>query len=89
MKKENKYAITRKKKGHQLFNNNPRGYPRTPGTGYGYAEKARKTLKLLKGKPKTYKKQVITTLMYRAKYHKYQTSGMKEAYTIFKRALEA
>ncbi len=74
-------------KGHQLFNNNPRGYPRTPGTGYGSAVKARKTLKLLRGKPETYRKQVLTTLMYRAKYHKYQTDGMRDAYTIFKKAL--
>lgn len=73
--------------GHQLFNNNPRGYPRTPGTGYGSAEKARKTLKLLKGKPTAYKKQVITTLMYRAKFHKYQTQGMRNAFTVFKKAL--
>ena len=76
-------------KGHQLFNNNPRGHPRTPGTGYGSAAKARKTLKLLKGKPSTYRKQVITTLMYRAKYHKYQTNGMRNAYAIFKDALHS
>lgn len=73
--------------GHQLFNNNPRGHPRTPGTGYGSAEKARKTLKLLKGKTNAYRKQVITTLMYRAKFHKYQTQGMRNAFQVFKKAL--
>jgi hypothetical protein len=73
--------------GHQLFNNNPRGRPRTPGTGYGSTEKARKTLKLLRGKPNTYRTQVLTTLMYRAKYHKYQTQGMRNAFIVFKKAL--
>lgn len=75
------------KRGTRLFNNNPRGHPRTPGTGYGSAAKARKTLKLLKGKPDSYRKQVLTTLMYRAKYHKYQTPGMRNAYDIFKKEL--
>jgi hypothetical protein len=76
------------KKGFRLFNNNPRGHPRTPGTGYGSAKKARKTLKLLKGKPNSYRKQVITTLMYRAKFHKFQTPGMRNAYDIFQDAMK-
>jgi hypothetical protein len=80
---------TRKRKGTQLFNANPRGRPRTPGTGYGSAEKARKTLKLLKGKPWSYQRQVIGTLYYRAKYHKYQTRGMREAMGVFKEALNS
>jgi len=78
----------KEKEGTRLFNNNPRGHPRTPGTGYGSAAKARKTLKLLKGKPNTYRHQVLTTLMYRAKYHKYQTDGMRNAYIIFKKELQ-
>jgi hypothetical protein len=69
--------------GRQLFNDNPRGAPRTKGTGYGTAERARKTLKLLKGKPEGYKRQVVGTLCYRAKYHKYQTQGMRNAMKIY------
>ena len=82
--------FTRKqKRGHQLFNNNPPGHsPTTPGTGYGSAEKARKTLKLIKKKPLTYQKQVATTMMFRAKYHKYQTKGMKNAQKIYAKFLD-
>jgi hypothetical protein len=81
---------TRKQRpGSRLFNDNPRGKPRTPGTGYGSAEKARKTLKLLKGKPFAYQRQVVGTLYYRAKYHKYQTRGMKNAMGVFKKWLDA
>lgn len=71
------------KKGHQLFNDNPRGSPRTRGIGYGTAERARKSIKLLKGKPSTYQRQVATIMFFRAKYHKYQTKGMKEAMKIW------
>ena len=66
------------KKGHQLFNDNPRGAPRTRGIGYGTAERARKSIKLLRNKPKAYQRQVATTMYYRAKYHKYQNEGMRQ-----------
>lgn len=80
---------TRKQRpGTQLFNDNPRGSPRTKGTGYGTAGRARKTLKLLKGKPDGYKRQVIGTLYYRAKYHKFQTQGMRDAMKVFKKWLK-
>ena len=72
-----------RKKGHQLFNDNPRGRPRTKGMGYGTAKKARNSIKLLKGKDKAYRHQVATTMFYRAKYHKYQTKGMKEAQKVW------
>ena len=72
-----------RKKGTQLFNDNPRGRPRTRGIGYGTAERARKSIKLLKGKPAVYRRQVATTMFYRAKYHKYQTQGMKEAQKVW------
>lgn len=75
---------TRKaKKGHQLFNDNPRGSPRTRGIGYGTAKKARNSIKRLKGKDKAYRHQVATTMFYIAKYHKYQTQGMKEAQKVW------
>jgi hypothetical protein len=74
---------TRKKKGHQLFNDNPRGHPRTRGIGYGTAKKARESIHKLKGKPAPYKRQVATTMYYRAKYHKYQNKGMREAMKVW------
>jgi hypothetical protein len=75
---------TRKKKpGHQLFNDSPRGHPRTRGIGYGTAKRARESIALLKGKPKTYRHQVATTMYYRAKYHKYQNEGMRQAMKIW------
>ena len=72
-----------RKKGHQLFNDNPRGAPRTRGIGYGTADKARKSIKLLKGKPKAYQRQVATTMFFRAKYHKYQNKDMREAMKVW------
>lgn len=75
---------TRKQKpGHRLFNDNPRGAPRVKGIGYGTAKKARNSIKKIRGKPKAYKHQVATTMYFRAKYHKYQTKGMKEAQKVW------
>ena len=71
------------KKGHQLFNDNPRGAPRTRGIGYGTAEKARKSIRLLRNKPSAYQRQVATTMYYRAKYHKYQNEGMRQAMKVW------
>ena len=75
---------TRKqKKGHQLFNDNPRGAPRTKGIGYGTAKKARESIHRLEGKGSAYKRQVATTMYYRAKYHKFQNEGMREAMKVW------
>lgn len=75
---------TRKQKpGHRLFNDNPRGSPRVKGIGYGTAKKARNSIKKIRGKPKAYRHQVATTMYFRAKYHKYQTKGMKEAQKVW------
>lgn len=77
-------AKTRKaKKGTQLFNDNPRGSPRVKGIGYGTAKKARNSIRKIRNKPKAYKHQVATTMYYRAKYHKYQTDGMKAAQKVW------
>ena len=76
------------KKGRQLFNDNPRGHPRTKGIGYGTAQRARKSIKKLKGKSKTYRKQVATTMYYRAKHHKYQNKGMREAMKVWKNYIQ-
>ena len=70
-------------KGHQLFNDNPRGKPRTRGIGYGTPEKARQSIRLLRGKPKVYQKQVAITMYYRAKHHKFQNEGMRKAMKVW------
>lgn len=71
-----------RKLGSQLFNDNPKG-PSKVKAQYGTAERARQTLKRLRGTPKAYQRQVATTMFYRAKYHKYQTEGMKEAMKVY------
>ena len=80
---------TRKqKKGHQLFNDNPRGRPRVKGIGYGTAKRARNSIQKIKGMPRAYRHQVATTMYYRAKDHKYQTRGMKEAQQVWGKYLK-
>ena len=74
---------TRKQKGSQLFNDNPKG-PSKIKAQYGTAERARQTIKRLKGKPKDYQRQVATTMLYRAKYHKYRTKDMEEAMKVYR-----
>lgn len=56
----------------------------TQGIGYGSKEKALKTLNIIKNRNNAYKKRVVTTMYYRAKHHKYQTDGMKNAEKIYK-----
>ncbi len=76
-----------RKKGHRLFNDNPKGKSKIK-SGYGTAERARQTLKRLRSKPKAYQRQVAVTMFYRAKHHKYQTKGMKEAMKIYGKFLQ-
>ena len=77
-----------KKKGTQLFNDAPSGTPRTKGIGYGTAKKAHHSIKLLAGKDKAYRRQVATTMFYRAKYHKYQTKDMRESMKVWGKYLK-
>jgi hypothetical protein len=76
-----------RKVGQRLYNDNPRGRPQTPGLGYGSAAKARYSLKKIRRKTRAYQTQVATTMYYRAKHHKYQTPGMREAMDVYKRFL--
>ena len=71
-----------RRQGHQLFNDNPKG-PSKVKAQYGTKERALKTLKRLRRKPKAYQRQVAVTMYYRAKHHKYQTKGMKEAMKVY------
>lgn len=79
----------KQKKGHQLFNDNPRGAPKTRGIGYGTAKKARESIQKLKGKSLAYRKQVATTMYYRAKYHKYQNEGMRDAMKVWGKYIQS
>jgi hypothetical protein len=73
--------------GHRLFNNSPKGRSKVKA-GYGTPERARQTLKRLRGKPQDYQRQVAITMYYRAKHHKYQTKGMKEAMGVYGKFLK-
>ena len=65
-----------------IFNGNPPGKKPRIHLGYGTPNKARRSVKLLKKKPRQYQVQAIHTLYYRAKHHKYQTKGMRDAMKI-------
>jgi hypothetical protein len=65
-----------------VFNDNPPNKKPKLKLGYGTANKARRSIKLLKKQPKLYQHQASTTLYYRAKYHKHQTKGMRNAMKI-------
>ena len=66
--------------------------PKTTIKGFGYAnaKKARATLKKLKKvkRPEVYKFQVVNTMYYRAKHHKYRTKDMEAAMKVFKKYLD-
>ena len=51
---------------------------------YGTVKKARATLKRLKRTTRKKARQVARTMYYRAKFHKYQTPGMKAAMKVYK-----
>lgn len=57
-------------------------------SGYSSEEIAKKTLKRLKGRSKSYQMQIVNTMYNRAKYHKNQTQGMKDAMRIYKNWLK-
>ncbi len=56
--------------------------------GYGTAKKARNTVKRLHGTTRKKGRQVARTMYYRAKYHKYQTPGMRQAMAVYKQYLD-
>jgi hypothetical protein len=75
--------LTRRRKSH-LYNDSSSGTPRVKGTGYGTRKKALNTIQKIKGKPKGLQMQIAQTMYYRAKYHKNQTKGMRNAMKIYK-----
>ena len=66
----------------RLFNS-PKGPRKTRGIKYGTGADARKSIKLIAGKEPGYRKQIAMRMYYRAKYHKYQTPGMKDAMKVW------
>jgi len=56
--------------------------------GYGTRKKAKNTLRRLRSFSKTKAHQVARTMYYRAKYHKYQTPGMRDAMRVYKEFLD-
>ena len=70
-----------------VFNDNPPNKKPHLRLGYGTANIARKSVKKLKKQPLQYQSQAAHTLYYRAKYHKYQTQGMRNAAKIYKKFL--
>ena len=72
-----------------LYADSPKGRkPRVPGTGYGTRKKALHTISLLKGKPIGLKRQIATTMYYRAKHHAQQTANMREAMKVYSKYLK-
>lgn len=66
-----------------VFNDNPLGKPSRLKLGYGTANKARASIRKLKQQPLSYQTQVGHTLYFRAKYHKHQTKGMRNAMKLY------
>lgn len=71
-----------------VFNDNPPGKKPRLRLGYGTGAKARRSVRLLKKQPRQYQVQAAHTLYYRAKYHKYQTKGMKNAMKVYSKFMK-
>lgn len=78
-------AVTKKQR---LFNS-PKGGPKTRGIKYATAANARKSIKLIRGQDKTRRKRIGMRMYYRAKYHKYQTPGMRGAMKVWKKYIDS
>ena len=66
----------------RLFNS-PKGPLKTRGIKYATGANARKSIKLIAGKEPGYRKRIAMRMYYRAKYHKYQTPGMRDAMKVW------
>ena len=56
--------------------------------GYGTRKKAKNTIRRLRSVSRNKARQVARTMYYRAKYHKFQTPGMKHAMKVYAQFLE-
>jgi len=78
-----KYIVSPVKKNKSLYSNG-KNKPRIR-SGYGSEKIAKQTLKNIKGKSKSYQKQIVNTMYNRSKYHKYQTKDMRKAMKVYKK----
>lgn len=71
-----------------VFNDPPPGKRPRVKLGYGTAKRARDSIRRLKKEPLSYQVQASHTLYARAKYHKHQTEGMRNAMRIYGQFLQ-
>jgi len=69
-----------------VFNNATK--PPAVKAGYGTRKKAKNTIRRLRSVSRSKARQVAQTMYYRAKYHKYQTPGMRNAMKVYKNYLK-
>ena len=74
-------------KTRKLFNN-AKNAPKHPIIHYGSAKGARNSIRRLRGKDTAHARQLATRMYYRAKYHKYQTKGMRAAMKVWGKYLK-
>lgn len=72
----------------RLFNT-PKGRRKTSGIKYATGSNARASIKKLAGKDSNYRKRIAMRMYYRAKFHKYQTPGMREAMKVWKQYINS
>ena len=65
--------------------NNPPWKPRVSGIKYATGKNARASIQKISKEDKAYRKRVAMRMYLRAKYHKNQTSGMREAMKVWKK----
>ena len=63
-------------------------HPPAIKAGYGTRKKANNTIRRFRTVSRTKARQVARTMYYRAKYHKNQTSGMRNAMKVYKNYLD-
>jgi hypothetical protein len=62
--------------------NNPTKPPKIKAA-YGTAKKARNTIRRLRKETRKQQRQTARSMFFRAKYHKYQTHGMRNAMKVY------
>jgi hypothetical protein len=71
-----------------VFNDNPPYKKRRLRLGYGTAVKARRSIRLLRKQSRQYQVLTAHTMYSRAKYHKHQTEGMREAAKVYRKFIQ-
>jgi hypothetical protein len=68
--------------------NNPTWKPRVSGVKYATAKNARASIRKISKEDKSYRRLIAMRMYFRAKYHKNQTSGMREAMKVWKKYMD-